>query len=280
MLLLCSSPSYSKEVFGVSNNAASFGYQWVMTNILPQQAGLQVNGVLYAYTVQKNQEDDMLVHIQNENALGEGYIFRNTDDWSGLPSNSIRNKVAVPNIDISYWGLGSLEVEGEGTVDNAEIFYSYQYDPCFDPQSSPSCPGYNDPFVLELNEVPVYDPLQDEFVQAELDRKANRRAQKEEEDRQERLRIAREVEERSGLESLLALEEGEYEFSAEQIALHNQLMALRGIPSTYLNSLIGGSYEDTIVLKDKVLPNNRRGLRVGLAQELKHQQLINLQYAK
>ena len=279
-MLLCSSHSYSNEVFGVTQNATSFGYQWVMTNILPQQAGLQVNAVIYNYSVDKVTEDDFLVHVQNENARGEGYIFRETDDWSGLPGSTINKNVAVPNIDISYWGLGSIETEGKGTVYDAGVYYSYQFDPCFDPQSNPSCPGYKAPVDLNFEDASIYDPLDDDMVQNELDRKANLRQQKEDEERRERLRIVRELEEeKEGLESLLGIAE-QYEFSEEQILKHQQLMALRGLPSSYLNSLVGGSYEDTIMLKDKELPNNRRGLRVGLAQELKHQQLINLQYAK
>ena len=279
-MLLCSSHSYSNEVFGVTQNATSAGYQWVMTNILPQQAGLQVNAVIYNYSVDKVTEDDFLVHVQNENAQGEGYIFRETDDWSGLPGSTINKNVAVPNIDISYWGLGSIETEGKGTVYDAGVYYSYQFDPCFDPQSNPSCPGYESPVDLNFEDASIYDPLEDDMIQNELDRKANLKQQKEDEERRERLRIVRELEEeKEGLESLLGIAE-QYEFSEEQILKHQQLMALRGLPSSYLNSLVGGSYEDTIILKDKELPNNRRGLRVGLAQELKHQQLINLQYAK
>lgn len=280
MLLFCSSHSYSNEVFGVTQNATSAGYQWVMTNILPQQAGLQVNAVIYNYSVDKVTEDDLLVHVQNENAQGEGYIFRETDDWSGLPGSTINKNVAVPNIDIGYWGLGSIETEGKGSVYDAGVYYSYQYDPCFDPQSNPSCPGYKTPIDMNFEDVSVYDPLEDDMIQDELDRKSNLKQQKEDEDRRERLRIVKELEEeKESLESLLGIAE-KNEFSEEQILKHQQLMALRGLPVGYLNSLVGGSYEDTITLKDRELPNNRRGLRVGLAQELKHQQLINLQYAK
>ena len=60
-----------------------------MQNILPQQAGLTVGNVIYRYTAVKNIDDDMLVHVQNENALGTGYIFRETDDWSGLEGLSL-----------------------------------------------------------------------------------------------------------------------------------------------------------------------------------------------
>ena len=102
-LLVCSSYSYSEEVFGSTTNAASAGYNWVMTNLLPAQAGLQVNGVVYRYTAVKNTDDDMVVHVQNENARGAGYIFRSSDDWSGLPGNTINKVVPVNNVDISWF---------------------------------------------------------------------------------------------------------------------------------------------------------------------------------
>ena len=281
MLLLCSSHSYSNEVFGVTQNATSFGYQWVMSQILPQQAGLKVNSVIYQYTTVKETEDDMLVHIQNENALGSGYIFRETDDWSGIPGNTISKDVAVPLIEIDYWGLGSIEVEGKGEVIDAEVKYGYQYDPCFDPQTSPDCPGYVEPFALDLLEPDIVDPLDDEFVQNELDRKANMRAQEEEERRRQRRKIAEQVEDDDErLEQLLGIEIASNEYSVEQTALHNNLMALRGLPVAYTYSIDGGTYKDVIVLPDAELPKNRRALSVGLAQELRHQELVNLQYAK
>ena len=277
----CSLPSYSEEIFGVTQNAASFGYQWVMTNVLPQQSGLMVNGVFYRYSTVKETDDDMLVHIQNENARGSGYIFRETDDWSGLPGNSITKNVAVPLIGIDYWGPGSIEVEGKGSVEDAEVFYSYQYDPCFDPQTSPDCPGYVEPYLLGQEDPNVVDPLDDEYVQNELDRKANMRAQEEEEEQRERRRIAQNAEkEDERLEDLLGIEIASTEYSIEQLALHKNLMSLAGFPSTYNYSIDGGVYNETVVLQDASLPKNRRALSVGLAQELKHQELVNLQYEK
>ena len=50
-----------------------------MTNILPQQAGLTVGSVIYKYRAIKDPESDMIVYVQNENALGDGYIFREED---------------------------------------------------------------------------------------------------------------------------------------------------------------------------------------------------------
>ena len=75
-----------------------------MQNILPQQAGLTVGSVIYRYTAVKNIEDDMLVHVQNEDALGDGYIFRETDDWSGLEGNNIYKVVPVGAIPLGKMG--------------------------------------------------------------------------------------------------------------------------------------------------------------------------------
>jgi hypothetical protein len=66
-----------------------------MQNVLPQQAGLTVGNVVYRYETVKNTEDDMVVYVQNENSAGDGYIFRERDDWSGLPGNKIYKVVGV-----------------------------------------------------------------------------------------------------------------------------------------------------------------------------------------
>jgi len=241
-----------------------------------------VNGVFYRYSTVKDAEDEMLVHIQNEDARGPGYIFRETDDWSGLPGNSITKNVPVPLINIDRWGPGSIEVEGKGEVVDAEVLYTYQYDPCFDPQTSPDCPGYIDPYLMGQEDPNVVDPLDDEFVQNELDRKANMRAQEEEEERRERRKIAQEAEKDNDerLEDLLGIEIASTEYSIEQTNLHNNLTALVGIPVAYTYSIDGGVYNETVVLQDASLPKNRRALSVGLAQDLRHQELVNLQYVK
>ena len=250
-----------------------------MNNVLPQQAGLKVNQVSYKYTVVKNQEDYMLVHVQNENARGSGYIFRETDDWTGLPGNTITKVVPIVNgIDISYWGRGSIESEGFGSVQSPEVYYTYSYDPCFDPQTNPECPGYIDPFVVELTEVDVVDPLEDDLVQDELDRKANLRQQKEDEKEEARKKALEKVEEvEELLENILGIAE-QSEFSMEQIIKHQQMLV--SLPMSYQRALVGGEYPEGVVLKDAKLPNNTRGLRVGMAQELLHQEMIMLQYAK
>lgn len=252
-----------------------------MSQILPQQAGLQVSNVFYRYTTIKNTEDEMTVYVQNENARGDGYIFQEVDNWTGLPGNTITKSIPMPLVDISYWGNGSIDIQGKGEVTDPLVVYSYQYDPCFDPQSSPDCPGYRSPYIPKVEVPEIIDPLQEDYIQEELDRKAQMKAaQEEEEERRQRRRIIVVVEEEDErLETLLGIER-ENDYSIEQTVLHNNLVALRGLPTSYTYSIDGGAYEDTVVLKDGELPDNRSAMRVNLAQDIKHQALVNLQYAK
>lgn len=272
-------PSYSYSdtsvQYGSTQNAAANAYNWVMTNVLPQQTGLQVNGVVYKYTAVKNPEDDMIVHVQNEDAQGPGYIFRSSDDWSGLPGNSINKSVRVAGIPIEFWGDGSIEVEGTGEVEDASVIYTYQFDPCFDPQSRPDCPGYRDPFVLELGAVEVVDPLDDDLIQDELDRKATLDDEDQEDRDRKATKSKKEIKE--SLEKLLGAG-NTTEIAADAVAKHEALMALASIPQTYYSAIPGGEYVETRTLKDAELPDNKSGRRVGLAQQLLHGKMVDLQY--
>ena len=276
-MLVCSSYSYSDTVYGSTSNAATNGYNWVMTNILPQQAGLTVGNVVYRYTTIKNTSDDMVVHVQNENALGEGYIFRSSDDWSGLPGNTINKVVPVNNIDISYWGNGSIQVDGFGTVEDASVIYTYQYDPCFDPQTDPACPGYIAPVDYSL-EALVYEEDQ-RYIQDELDRKKTILDDEEEQEEADRKAILakkrRETDER--LEVLLGFVNTDA-LSQEQLIRHGQLTAMNGLSSSYYTAIPGGTYQETIKLIDSKLPDAKKGLRVNLATQILHQKMVDLQY--
>lgn len=267
-----SSASYSEEVYGTTNNAAAFGLNWVMTNILPSQAGLEVNGLVYQYTAVKDPETGMIVYVQNEYADGSGYIFRNADDWTGLPGGSVRKKFALPNLGAELWGPGSIEVDGEGSVENASVVYSYRYDTCFDPQSDPNCPGYEE--QVEIPDIPVYDPLNDPLVQADLENKA--RVQKEEEE-QERQRRREQWAVSNALEDLLA--DGNNPSLIDPVA---EAMALaltsRTLPTSYYSGLEGREYFDTVVLEGGDIADNAKARRSNLAQQLLHQQMVDSQY--
>ena len=278
-MLACSSYSYSSElstVYGQTPNAAAFGLGWSMNSILPQQAGLTVGSVIYRYTVTKDTNDYMLVHVQNEDAQGPGYIFRETDDWSYRPGNTINKLVQVGDIPLERWGQGSIEVEGFGTVSDATVIYNYQYEPCFDPQSNPTCPGYIDPFLVTVIDGMEYvkDPLDDEFIQDELERKAEDDEDEEEQEDRERME---KIEKLGGLEVLLG-GINSLVLSAEAQARHAELMAMNYIPPTYLSVLDGRVYKEEVEIPDATLPSNSQGKRVGLAQQLLHEEMVQSQY--
>ncbi len=244
-----------------------------MQNVLPQQAGLTVNTVVYRYTAEKNIEDPFVVHVQNENALNTGYIFRETDDWSGVPGNNIYKVIPVGAIPIEYWGDGSIQWEGEGAVVDPSVVYTYWYNTCFDPQTDPSCPGYEPPYTLVLPVIEFNDPLQDQYVLEELERKAKI---EEEEEYERKQRLAKT---KKKLETLLG---GINMQAMSELALSQEtaLFAMNYIPPAYLTSLRGGTYEEVLVLIDNKLPINKKARRVGLAQQLLHEEMVEAQYTK
>ena len=246
-----------------------------MKNVLPQYTGLAVNGVVYQYTTVKNTDDAMVVTIQNENALDGGYIFREQDDWTGQPSNTISKAVVVPYIPIEYWGDGSITIDGEGQVVDQSVIYTYRYDDtCIvNPQSDPSCPGYKE---IEVDTGPTYTPQ--DFTQDEMDRQQTFRDEQQEredflrmlEEEKKKIRL-QDLEERLGNLSLNAMQ-GPAEL------LHMKMVAMNYLSPEYAIQLVDTVYEETITLEDSELPDNRRARRNNLLQQRLHQELVELQY--
>ena len=278
--VFCSSYSYSETIYGTTGNAATdAGYNWVMKNVLPQQAGLEVTGVIYRYTAVKDPASDMVVYVQNEDAQNPGqYIFREKDDWSGLQGKTIFKVVPQPNVLIDRWGDGSIEVEGEGTVEDASVTYNYQFDPCFDPQSSPACPGY----VPEIPDIPEPD-LTDLYNQEQqfIDEELERETEVIDEDQKERDRrkVLRSRREKEGLEVALGAVNSALMTAEAELKLA-QLIALgENLFNPYAGVVMqGGEYEETTKLKDSKLPDSKKGRRSEFAQQLLHEEMVNSQY--
>lgn len=251
-----------------------------MGNVLPAETGLTVNGVLYRYTVVKETSDNMLVHVQNKDATGTGLIFRETDDWSQLPANTINKMVAVDNVPISRWGDGSIEIEGRGEVVNPTVIYTYKIDTCFDPQSSPTCAGYEPP-VPSVSEpvIDVYNALDDEYVKS-----ANKQTNAETYEKEEKIADKKEKEEKDNnkKEKALAIVDSALGM-ANAVAENNMLQAMviaTDINQYYAVSINGGVYKETVVLRDKKLPDNRGALRNNFAQQVLHNKMIDMQYRR
>ena len=244
--------------------------------MLPDAVGIDINGLIYRYTTVKNTEDDMLVHVGNKNADGSGYIFRETDDWSGMPSNTIVKSFNLSNIPATNWGTGSIEVEGEGSVKDAVVIYNYRIDRCFDPQSDPTCAGYVKPMPV-LPEVVVYDALEDDAVvetleadEFQYDEDGNLILSEEEEEEETRIEMGLTA-------SANALTLFKTQGQDDIIMAINQQT---NIAMYYNASINGGVYADAAGLADSEILDNKKALRNNLAQQILHEQMVDMQYNK
>lgn len=275
--------SYSEGTnpyFGTTSNAAANGLSWNMNNVFPAPPGLEVNAVIYNYRIRKAINDLVVVNVQNENAQGNGYIFRETDEWrpGSLDGTQISKAVPViPNIPRQLWGDGSIEVNGPGSVEDANVIYSFRVDPCFDPQSNPGCPGYQ-------LQIPEYeDPevnFDMSFVQNNQVNPDNIYAQEEDDPKDAKEEDEEDKEMR--LEAALAAADTNALFAAA-VAQAQMLQAMNlaiNMNNYYSANIDGGTYKESVQLTDSKLPTNSRALRNNLAQQILHQQMVESQYKK
>ena len=270
--------SYSESIspyFGITGNAAIGGYSWNMDNVFPEPPGLEVNGVFYSYTPDKLAEDEFKVTVGNEG------VWSDTEDWTGTPGGiEVRKVIGLPNVPREAWGDGYIITEGEGTIDDATVIYSYKVDPCFDPQFDPNCPGYVAPVpvVIEIDPDSIYDATEDEAVveateetdedQYKEDKVVEIDEEEEEENRELRLEKA-----------LAAANDTELyaqSFAQSQILL--QINSAINITSYIAADIPGGNYKENVQLIDTKIDDNKQGLRNGLAQQILHEEMVNMQY--
>ena len=277
LLALYSTESHSEYLYGISGNMAGVGHTWGMSNIGPSSSqGLRINGVYYQYTPIKNTEDDMLVHVRNKKFGSAGeYIFSETDDWSGLPGGiPITKGFNIDNLPIELWGDGSIDVEGTGSVVDANVIYTYKYNnDCLTPMSDPSCPGYTDAVLALMNNATIeaYDPMSDENISDVMDEKAD--IEDDDADQEE-------DEDKDRLEKILSSVDDPV-LSANVTAQNLLMFAMSrnsNLNPYYDKRLEGGVYKETIVLDGGNLPDNKKGARAGLAQQLLHTKMVSMQY--
>lgn len=231
-----------------------------MSNVLPNNDTLVVNGVIYQYTALKPPESTFIVNVQNEDTAG-GYIFRTTDDWSGKPGGTINRLISLDNIPLSRWGDGEIATYGEGEIADPNVVYTYRYEP-------------KDPLIgFELPEIEIYDYSDDEAVKQALEEtdpdlydrdKKRQNVTKSDEKLEKALRVS---------EAANAVAEG-----VNQEAIMTAMSGLVKISPYYGKVIAGGSYGDTLTLPTVDIPDNKRGLRNNLAQQLKHQKMVDMQY--
>ena len=257
-----------------------------MPDVLPDPPGLDIDTVIYNYRIRKATEDQVDVYVGNETANGTGYIFREHDEWrpGSLDGTEINKVIGVGGINRELWGDGFIDVQGNGSVEDPNLIYTYRVDPCYDPQFDPNCPGYEIPQVEvpEIDLSTIYDateevtvePVDLALLQSEnqglSEEELKKKEEEEKEERRRRLEAA--------LSSTGAALEFANAFAAGQII--ETMNSATDVNVYYNSSIPGGSYSDTIQLADKQLPDNKRGLRNNLAQQRLHQQMIDEQYNK
>ena len=279
--------SYSESIapyYGYTGNAASGGKTWSMDNHLPSGIpGLDINGVIYNYTIQKQIQDSVTVNVQNENANGTGYIFRETDEWrpGSLGGTQINKVVPVVPSNRSLWGNGSIEVEGNGSVTDPTVVYTYRVDPCYNPQFDPNCPGYEVPMPSPPAEIDVYDPLNDPNVSL------NNESQDEVYEDEDKLLSEEELAEKEKLEKEKSKERLEKALAAaDNSALFaNAFAQSQAITQTQVNMnayyskyIAGGEYNESVALDGGNIPDNPQGRRLNFSTQKLHNEMVDMQY--
>jgi hypothetical protein len=167
------------------------------------------------------------------------------------------------------------------------VIYQYKVDPCYDPQYDPNCPGYQVqiPDIPEVDLASIYDATKDEnanreAIDSDLIEKKDTEEKSEEELAEEEAEEEKDRKER--LEKALSEADNSAMF-AQALAAAQVLASINAATNmnTYYSTTIpGGTYSDTVVLQDKQIPENKNGLRNGLAQQLLHEQMVDMQYGK
>lgn len=255
-----------------------------MGDILPEPPGVFVDNVIYSYRIDKETGDTVRVYVYNENANGTGYIFREKDEWlpGSLSGTEINKVLPLGRLHRDLFGDGGIDVEGDGSVYDASVIYTYRVEPCYDPQFDPNCPGYElqIPDIYTGDDIVIYDAVSSgDADRLDYEDEADYEDEKELTD-EEKAKLEEEEEEERNMRLEQALfEAGRAQLFAEALAM-SQLKDAQQINmnSYYARSIPGGSYNDTLNLVDKQLPENKRGLRNGLAQQLLHQEMVEMQY--
>lgn len=283
-MCLASWPCYSLSdgyTYGSTNNAAANGMSWGMTTDVlgvPAVPGMEINGVLYRYRTVKETSDDFKVTISNKDTQG-GYIFRETDDWSGVPSNTITKFIPVELSPIARWGDGAITTEGAGQVEDPVVVYTFRFEECLNPEITPGCPGYveQERYQATIPDIEIYNTLEDENVESALD---PTNPDLYEDDKEESVKEDEEKEKEDDLEKGLSASQNAITLASNisQEALVSAMNANVNMSTYYAARIDGRAYQETQRLMDSQLPENRKALRNGLAQQLLHNQMVDMQY--
>ena len=237
------------------------------------EEGLDISGVLYNYTAVKNVVDDFTVTIESDK-VGGGYIFQDTEDWSGKHGGKVQNVIPLPYTPIEQFGDGRIRGTGTGSIEDVTILYMYRWDLCRNAQNDESCPDYIPPLPV-VPKIEIYDALDDEFVKVATketddklyDKEEEAKADDEDEEEKERLEIAM-----AASENALTIAN-----TASQASILKSINQATNMNAYYVAQISGGVYRDTTQLDGGKVVDNRLVFR-SLTQEQLHNEMIQEQY--
>lgn len=255
-----------------------------MLNVLPPESGLTVEGVFHKYTLSKDNDTDATVSITNKRVDGNGYIYEYTDNWNKLGGNTKIKYDPIPSTLGTLFGDGEIKVEGDGELSDVVVHYQFKYDTCHMPLKDPDCPEYEEALYKYLldndlinNEPEIDDPYYDEWVQFQLDLKAEEQEEQEKNSNEEE--NEEELEEELSIEDVLSITTTAEQIAnpSQQLEMMEKLVASGKLDVYLAKEIDGGTYEETIKLDGGKITDNRRVLR-SLQQDKLHNQIVRSQY--
>ena len=238
------------------------------------ETGLDISGVIYNYTAVKDLEDDFTVTVGNEDLDG-GYIWQDTEDWSGKYGIKLRKFIPIAYTPVELFGKGSIATTGKGTVEDASVIYMYRWDLCRNAQNDKSCPNYIPPLPV-IPKFEIYDALEDENVDKATEETDSDLYNKEEEESKDK---EVEEEEKGRLEIAMAATENALTIAntASQATLLQIINNATNVSSYYVAKIEGGTYRESIELQGGNIVDNRKALR-SLGQDNLMNEMIEEQY--
>ncbi len=239
------------------------------------EEGMDISGVIYNYRVVKNVDDDFVVTVQNKDNAN-GYVFQDTEDWSGKHGMKIQKAIGLPYTPIEDFGEGSIATTGTGTIEDASVLYMYRWDGCRNPQNDENCPGYVPPMPV-IPVIDIYNALEDDSVEDAMEETDSDLYDKEQDEDSEQRDKDEEDEDR--LELAMAATENALTIAntATQGSLLKAMNSATNVNSYYTSNISGGVYQDNTSLQGGKIVDNKKAFR-SLSQDKLHNTMIEEQY--
>jgi hypothetical protein len=273
--------SFSEVINGSTDNAVKDSLKWQMRYVLPPEAGLTVEGIFHKYTITKDAAKNSTVSIINKHIDGNSNIYEYSDNWDGIAGNTKVKYDPIASTLGTLFGDGEIKVQGDGTLSDVVVHYQYKFDTCFNPLTDPECPEFESAMLKYLldnnlinNNPTIDDPFYNQWVQFSLEQKAELKEEEppkenEEEEAEDELSIEEILSITNTAEGLVNIE--------QQVAMLKNLVGANKLDAYSKMKIDGGTFEETITLKDGVLHDNNRAFK-NLSTDEVHNKMVRSQY--